>query len=799
MALALVFISHGAFSQVLVSDIPTATADLSAMLDVQSTSKGFLFPRMSLADRTVLSGNNPPTSMIIWQTDNTPGLYYNTGTAGVPVWVKLTDANTPAGYWTQTGSDIYYNTGNVGVGITNPTSGLHVDGTARITGALQLDNGASAGYVLTTDASGNATWQDVNTNVTNDDDWTVSGNDIYNSNSGNVGVGNSSPGADLDVTGSIWSSDSIYVTGRTASIFINGETSYEPTIRFSYEDNSEFKLHINTPATNPYLSVTSDLYEDMWRINQWGTVRHDYFGSATAGYILNSSAAHPAMMIFNDNGDATSFAYGLQVSLDNTSLTTQVGIGAFVEGDASGVYGQNTNYGSYGHVGTDSQGIYGQHGATANRGGIGSSSSGVWGEADATGHSGRLGLDGSAGSDWGVYGDDGAATDPNFGGIGTLNYGAYGQYNSEDFWGALGASNCGVLGSLGGGGQDLEDGDYAIIGEGIWEATESGGGYSGTQSIGGVKGYNGVGVAYSFGVAGYTVANNNRTGGVLGYIAFDEWGALGYLANNSTSYGVYARGGTGSGNGKSSTEPSVNIGIGTFGDLFGAHIDGNIYGLYASGNDYGIYAHGDVYRTGADVHLQMDNAGQNNVMYTLVSTEMTVQTYGVGQLINGKSNVNFDNAFAGVVSSGEPIVVTITPIGKSEGVYLEQVDGNGFSVAENNDGKSNVQFSWIAIGKRAGFENMSLPQDVIASDYNDKLQRGLSQDTDPNDQAEGLYYQNGRLYNGQVLQPRTSSDAGIQPAKKLEAFKEENKNALRKAPAEKIKDQKKTDQDIIKK
>ena len=190
--------------------------------------------------------------------------------------------------------------------------------------------------------------------------------------------------------------------------------------------------------------------------------------------------------------------------------------------------------------------------------------------------------------------------------------------------------------------------------------------------------------------------------------------------------------------------------------------------------NYSIYAHGDVYRTGADVHIQENAGGDNNVMYTLVSTEMVVQTYGIGQMQKGKSSIIFDKAFAEVVSADEPIIVTITPIGKSNGVYLDEVDGTGFSVGENNNGKSSVQYSWIAIGKRKGFENKILPEDVIASDYNEKISRGLVNDNDMSTSGEGIYYQDGKLHNGPGMEPRSgNATIIIEPALKKQSVKAE--------------------------
>ena len=63
----------------------TATApDASAMLDVSSTTKGFLPPRMTLLQRNFI--NQPATGIIIYQTVDVTGLYCNKSTTAVPDW-----------------------------------------------------------------------------------------------------------------------------------------------------------------------------------------------------------------------------------------------------------------------------------------------------------------------------------------------------------------------------------------------------------------------------------------------------------------------------------------------------------------------------------------------------------------------------------------------------------------------------------------------------------------------------------------------------------------------------------------
>ncbi|MFC1550181.1 hypothetical protein ACFL46_02695 [Candidatus Neomarinimicrobiota bacterium] len=98
--------------------------------------------------------------------------------------------------------------GKVGIGKTDPDSLLDVAGTTKTEG-LMLPTGASDGNVLTSDGSGNATWQA----PVADGDWTPSGNNIYNSNSGNVGLGTSSPDSLLDVVGTIKTQGFMMPTG----------------------------------------------------------------------------------------------------------------------------------------------------------------------------------------------------------------------------------------------------------------------------------------------------------------------------------------------------------------------------------------------------------------------------------------------------------------------------------------------------------------------------------------------------------------------------------------------------------
>ena len=577
--------------------------------------------------------------------------------------------------------------------------------TSPPTGLMVFQTDGAKGFYYNSGTAASPDW-----NMITDEDnggsgggyWTQSGSDIYY-NTGYVGIGTDAPGTMLDVQGPGWFHDSIAVHGNPALVHLNASAGIEPAIRFAEDGNMAFKLRYSIGGNafgDEYLMLNSNLFENIWGVTNYGRVRQDYKGSFQA-HLIYSAAPRSALFIENTNGQAE--ARGLNVSITNSSSNSlSVALTAFNSGNGSAFYGGNTGNGNYAYIGTDQYGVYGQ--------------------------------------------------------------------NDNGNWSALGTESSAVFASLGDGtsAQTLANGDYAVKGRGVYDAGFAGGtDYAYNATVGGVLGHNPYGAPYTFGVAGYASSTNaKRSGAVLGSLTDGSvWGALAYRADKNpvTHYGGYFTSAELNGTDNASSSPTyTNIGIGAWGDLMGAGIYGNVYGLYTQGNDYSLYANGDVYRTGADVHLQENASGENTVMYTLVSTEMVVQTYGVGQMVKGKAGIVFDQAFADVVSPDEPIIVTISPIGKSNGVYLDKVDAEGFSVAENSNGKSSVQFNWIAIGKRKGFENKVLPEDVIAPDYNERINNGIANDNNPDAKSEGLYYQNGKLHNGNALQNRAAAPANVE-------------------------------------
>ncbi len=85
--------------------IGTTAPNASAKLEIASTDKGLLIPRMTSAQRGLIS--LPANGLLVYQTDGVIGFYVNSGTSASPSWLRI---NTD---WTKSGNDISFTTGNV--------------------------------------------------------------------------------------------------------------------------------------------------------------------------------------------------------------------------------------------------------------------------------------------------------------------------------------------------------------------------------------------------------------------------------------------------------------------------------------------------------------------------------------------------------------------------------------------------------------------------------------------------------------------------------------------------------------
>lgn len=280
------------------------------------------------------------------------------------------------------------------------------------------------------------------------------------------------------------------------------------------------------------------------------------------------------------------------------------------------------------------------------------------------------------------------------------------------------------------------------------------------ENSGGIRSLNSYGARYTFGVAAWNYNDDNRCGGVLGCQAnATHWGALGYKDSGSNPYGGYFTSNT-TGTGKSTSGPTAEgIGIGAWGGLMGADIHGGVYGIYAEGENFALYTNGAIYADGPVVQLQDGGGRDRTALYSSTSTQMTVMTSGQGRLTDGKCAIAFDEDFRNVISQDMPLVITVTPMGPTNGVYVMTSGINGFSVEENNDGESECMFSYIVIGQRAGYEQPQLAGEVISGTFDTSIRQGLHDDSDTQTEGKGLYYQGGRLVTDMPPATRSGSMA----------------------------------------
>ena len=171
------------FSQGTSINTSGASPDPSAMLDVSSTLKGMLVPRMTQAQKLAIS--SAATGLLIYQTDNTKGFWYYDGTT----WVQaigptgFLGAGTSVGNttywdgstWVLNSSNIYNAGGNIGIGTTSPSAKFELSGGLKVIAGLNTDKNIS----LTGGSnSSNGLGGDV----------TITGGSGYNMHGGNVNI-----------------------------------------------------------------------------------------------------------------------------------------------------------------------------------------------------------------------------------------------------------------------------------------------------------------------------------------------------------------------------------------------------------------------------------------------------------------------------------------------------------------------------------------------------------------------------------------------------------------------------------
>ena len=162
---SLLLAASGARAQGVGIGTGTRAPAASAMLEVASTTKGLLIPRLTSAQLTAIS--SPAQGLLVYQTDGTqPGFYYNTSATATASWLWLPDkasAGDNLGNGTATSAvklngNTLSNNGTGGIGITDAgqvtiTGNSIVTGNSTVNGSSTVAGNGSVGGTLAVGAA----------------------------------------------------------------------------------------------------------------------------------------------------------------------------------------------------------------------------------------------------------------------------------------------------------------------------------------------------------------------------------------------------------------------------------------------------------------------------------------------------------------------------------------------------------------------------------------------------------------------------------------------------------------------
>lgn len=359
ISLLILLFAGTAMSQGVAINEDNAAPDPSAMLDVQSTDKGMLVPRMTQSERDAIP--NPANGLLIYQTNNTPGFYYNAGTPGTPDWRIVGNNAGTFSQWTNNGSDIYYDNGYVGIGLNNPQHPLHILATMKagegIFGTMpsnllglgpDLYGGETGLFDIQADKL--IAGKDYSTGVYQYGGTPLTAEGLFIS-SGNVGIGSNSPSALLHTYGISSGDGNVLFEGAfKTSGFGNPPAEGAGTRLMWYPDKASFRAGRvtgthwdaaqigNYSFATGYNSRASGTYS-----SSWGFASEASGLTSTAwGYQANAAGSYSTSWGFNASAEGgTSTAWGSQTNAEG-SRSTAWGRLSVASGTHSTVWGEST-------------------------------------------------------------------------------------------------------------------------------------------------------------------------------------------------------------------------------------------------------------------------------------------------------------------------------------------------------------------------------------------------------------------------------------------------------------------------
>lgn len=371
------------FAQVGINT-DNSNPDPSAMLDVKSSDKGVLIPRMTQAERDLIS--SPATGLMIYQTDQTTGFYYYSGSG----WITLRNVETDPKVGTLTPNKVPNWNGttlqdglisddgsNIGIGAA-PSNDykIFVDGNARFGkdfdyvdvhsygGGFRVWQGIdqtqyfaslranAGGPTYTAELHLNnplgsvklSTPKDTTSNLTTSGDfWITNGSSLNMSlrESGKIGIGTTTPTQKLDVNGKVRvrdlaldnSKDSILVSDgngtiafREASTLGGGGGLWTTSGSDIYYNGGNVGIGLPNPAYDLHILGTKVTLQNTGQGN--GTAYMDFESSTAGGAELTVGVVGGSGegIVYHRTNQALKFGTNDQLRM-TISNTGNVGIG----------------------------------------------------------------------------------------------------------------------------------------------------------------------------------------------------------------------------------------------------------------------------------------------------------------------------------------------------------------------------------------------------------------------------------------------------------------------------------------
>jgi len=225
---------------------------------------------------------------------------------------------------------------NVGIGTSSPSQTLEVNGTTK-TNDIQITDGASSGYVLQSDGNGNGSWVDPS-NIDNGE-WALYLGNLYNHNSGSVGINTNTP------------SNTLTVNGNADFVGNVGIGTSTPSTKFEVSGTTKTtNLQITSGASNGYVLKSDGNGNGSWvapstlaTTNYWTLASGDLYNNSGSNVGIGVTSPTSTLEVVS-TGAKTANYYGTQAINNATSSTSNVvkaGLNIQSTGSWTGTSAQN--------------------------------------------------------------------------------------------------------------------------------------------------------------------------------------------------------------------------------------------------------------------------------------------------------------------------------------------------------------------------------------------------------------------------------------------------------------------------